>query len=101
MITIDKLSALVEQEFTDCKYAIEEWNNKLKCRLTSDDPIFGGEASTFNDDIAYFCWRCGCNLGVIQDYWDGSETFYISLPATEEEYQNNIKEADKWWKEVN
>ena len=99
MITVEELSAKVKEEFANSTL-LKKWDS-MRSQLSLDDPIWGGYTTTYEDEIAYFCWLCGCNLWVTQDYWDGSETFYISLPDTEEEYQENLREAKKWWDEVN
>ena len=121
MITLEELSNMVENEFKDYAPALMTWRDMKKYMEPHYEQVpcsdwykdeYGNEvqdykeelvegcASTYDDDIAYFCWKCGCNLGVTQDYWDGSETYYISLPRTEEEYRKNLNEADAWWKEV-
>ena len=97
MITIEELDRLVRQEFDETD--IMSWD-KIKVRLTSVDPIWGGYAETYDDYLAYFLWKCGCNLTVTQDWVDGSETFTVSLPETEDEYLQNVKEAEAYWKEV-
>ena len=100
MITLEELNELVIREFASDKLATKAWL-KMKAQLSApEDSLFGGDAQTYFDEVAYFCWRCGCNLGVTQDYWDGSETFYVALPRTEEEYQHNLAEAETYRKEV-
>lgn len=110
MITKEELDKLVRNEFTD-EVTIKEWE-------TTKDNLDGiyepeymdadrvewvkvrGYIVTSDEDLAYFCWKCGCTLWTSQDYWDGSVQCTFWLPETEEEYQENLKEADAWWKEV-
>ena len=120
MITIEELDTLVKKEFGKYPSTIKVWD-KMKVSLTphieeiptsGSVDFFGNEtvdafeeivcsyADTYEDDLAYFCWKCGCGLSVYTDYWDGSETYTVSLPDTEEEYQKNLADADAWWKEV-
>ena len=121
MVTLEELSIKVKEAFKGDSIALKEWSGiegemrphyeDVPCSDWYTDEygneiqdyeaqLVEGCASTYEDDIAYFCWKCGCNLGFTQDYWDGSETYYISLPRTEEEYRKNLNEANQYWKEV-
>lgn len=123
MITIEELFAKVEKkygrDFDDNEYFKAEWE-KMKETLIPHIETYPGKpfideygnedyeeieetvsyAETEEDELAYFCWRCGCNLYTSQSWYDGSYSFYISLPKTEEQYQENLREAKKWWNEV-
>lgn len=119
MITMEELDKLVKAEFDGYAYTLKNWES-VKPTLTphieqvpgahfvneygSEDWEWEEElcsyAQTYDDDIAYFCWKCGCHLSTHIDYWDGSPTYYLSMPSTEEEYQKNLAEAKKWWNEV-
>lgn len=57
-------------------------------------------ASTYFEEFYDFCWMLGCTVWIHYDYWDGSPTYYISLPDREEEYQKNVAEGTANWKEV-
>lgn len=111
MITVEELSAKVKEEFTD-KYTLAEWEKKknnlgpMYCPEYMDANRIewvesNGYLITYDEDLAYFCWKCGCSLSVQQDWYDGSPTCCLWLPETEEEYQENLREAKKWWDEVN
>lgn len=99
MITSEELDIKVKEEFKNEPCMLKGWE-RMNDQLRSNDPTFGGYAETYEDEIAHFCWLCGCNMSYVQDYWDGSPTFTVSLPRTEEEYQTNLKEANEWWNEV-
>lgn len=110
MITKEKLDKLVRTEFTD-EVTIKEWEKKKNNLDEMYEPEYmdgnriewvksNGYIITYDEDLAYFCWKCGCSLTVHQDWDDGSPICCIWLPETEEEYQENLKEADIWWKEV-
>lgn len=99
MITLQELDIKVKEEFGNEPCMLKCWNN-MKSQLECTDPIWGGYAETGTDEIADFCWICGCNMSYTQDWVDGSPTFCITLPTSEEEYQKNLKEANAWWKEV-
>ena len=110
MITKEELDKLVRQEFTD-PITIKEWEKKKNNLDEMWEPEYlsnneikwhkvNGYIITFDEDLAYFCWKYGCSLSVHQDWDDGSPVCTIWLPTTEAEYQENIKEAAKWWKEV-
>lgn len=58
-----------------------------------------GCARTYEEDLVELLWKFGCTVTFTRDWVDGSPTFYVSLPETEEEYQNNVKEAEEFWKE--
>ena len=110
MITKEELDKLVRQEFTD-EVTLKEWNKKKDNLDESWDPEYmdadrvewvrsRGYILTYDEDLAYFCWKCGCTLWTHQDWNDGSVVCSFSLPETEEEYQENLREAEAWWKEV-
>ena len=123
MITLEELFAKVETEFKDMfdqnEYFLEEWE-KMKDTLTPHVEQYPGEwftdedgnrdctyieevvsyADTEEDELADFCWLCGCNLYTSQNWHDGSYSYCITLPETEEQYQKNLAEAKKWWNEV-
>jgi len=110
MITKEELDALVRKEFTD-KVTRKEWYKKKNNLDEQYQPEYvapnkliwvksTGYVITADEDLAYFCWKCGCSLTVHQDWNDGSPTCCFWLPETEEEYQNNLKESAEWWKEV-
>ena len=111
MITLEELDKLVKSEFEKYADMLKMWEDMKRTLTPHSEGVPGprdGEweeeicsyAKTYDDDMAYFCWRCGCSLSTLIDYWDGSPTYYLSMPTTEEEYQKNLAEADKWWKEV-
>lgn len=123
MITLEELFTLVEKEFDrdfdENEFFRENWE-RMKATLEPHieqypGPVYideyGNEnwddyeevvsyGDTYDDELAYFCWRCGCNLYTSYDWIDGSPEYTITLPDTEEQYQKNLAEADKWWKEV-
>ncbi len=99
MITLGELDVKVREEFGNEPCMIKGWE-RMRNQLACNDPVWGGYAETGTDELADFCWMCGCSMSYTQDYWDGSPTFCITLPTTEEEYQTNLKEANAWWKEV-
>lgn len=120
MITAETLSTLVEAEFKNDSIILDEWNKKkaqlgphieswpeewvesergVEVTKWADHNVWGS-FNTYDDDLAYFCWKCGCGMGYTIDYWDGSPTYSVWLPHNEEEYQQNLKEADDYWKEV-
>ena len=110
MITIEELDKLIQAEFKDT-VTINEWEKKKNLLNDRYEPEYAdadkviwvkskGWFNTYIDELAYFCWKCGCNLVTTRDWVDGSETCTVSLPETEEEYHNNLVEADKYWKEV-
>ena len=120
MLTLEKLSTMVEEEFENNQTALDLWARMKLDMKPHYETVFGpwhtdeygnevpsyeekwvqGCASTYEDEMAYFCWKCGCGLWVTRDWIDGSETYYVMLPQTEEEYQKNLAEAEAWWKEV-
>lgn len=110
MITKEELDKLVRNEFTD-EVTIKDWEKKKDNLDEMYQPEYmdgnriewiksNGYIVTANEDLAYFCWKCGCTLSTHQDYWDGSVMCTFWLPSTEEEYQKNLEEANAWWKEV-
>ena len=119
MITIEELDKMVREEFDYDKDLIEIWEtmkNTLEPHIEQTPGEWfvdenGNEdckwyeevcsyADTYEDEIAYFCWKCGCNLYTSYDWVDGSPEYTITLPHTEEQYQKNLAEAKKWWDEV-
>ena len=120
MLTIEELNKQVVEYFKDDALTLQAWN-KNKNRLgehyeqvpCSDWYLdeYGNEVQdyetqkvngwfpTYEDELAYFCWKCGCNLFTHQDYWSGDCTFWVSLPTTKEEEQKNIEEGNKFWEE--
>ena len=62
-----------------------------------EDVLVEGYGYTNDEDVAYFLWSCGCSLWTTQDYYDGSPSFTVKLPETEEEYKNNKKEYYEWY----
>lgn len=120
MITIEELSRRVEREFANFPSILEEWKDAKPClgkHLESIPKVWyegpdgdhveeweeievNGDFMTYDDDLAYFCWSCGCNMGWTQDYWDGSYTYFVSLPETEKEFLKNLADAKKYAQEV-
>lgn len=111
MITKAELSTLVEEEFRTDAVILDEWRKKkdnldemyLPEYMDGDRIEWvksNGTIVTYDEDLAYFCWKCGCSLSTRQDWNDGSPICCLWLPETEEEYQENLKEANAWWKEV-
>ena len=111
MITMGELDKLVKTEFEENPDMLKKWEDMKRTLTPHIEGVPGPEdceweeeicsyAQTYDDDMAYFCWKCGCHLSTHIDYWDGSPTYYLSMPTTEEEYQKNLAEADKWWKEI-
>lgn len=90
MITLEELDKLVKEEFKDYMSTITEWDKK------KNNLLWGG-FSTYIDELALFCWKCGCSFGSSQDYWDGDITCDVWIPETEDEYQKNIKDGTDWW----
>lgn len=110
MITKEKLDELVRTEFTD-EITLREWNKKKDNLDPGYYPEYmdgnriewiksNGAIVTYDEELAYFCWKCGCSLSVRYDWYDGSPTCTLWLPETEDEYQKNLKEANEWWKDV-
>lgn len=121
MITLEKLSELVEAEFANDNSVLEEWQVKKGNLLPHLEQVpcspwykdeYGNEVQdyaeeevngcldTYCEELAYFCWKCGCSLYWSQDWYSGNDEAAVYLPVTEEEYQNNLKEADNFWAEA-
>lgn len=115
MITLETLTTDVEKWLnTECKddeIIRKEWNAIKRQMEPHYEPVFvkedevgeelvSGCASTYFDEFYDLCWKLGCTVGCHYDYWDGSPTYYISLPDTEEEYKKNVAEGTANWKEV-
>ena len=52
--------------------------------------------TTYEDEIACAFQSIGCTVTAVYDYIDGSPTYTVSLPADDNEYRENIKEAQEW-----
>lgn len=119
MITFEELDKLAQKEFEGCDYLLKEWNKKKEYLIPHPEPYpcnwrtledgtedwdweeeIVASFDTYDEELAYFCWYHGCSLWTTQNWVDGSPTFSVIWPATEEEYQENIKESHKWYKEV-
>lgn len=116
MLTFEELDRKVTEDLEEEGYAdfLKEWNDKKRLLLphpesypiweTAEDGTdyiadYGQEMcegfATYNDELAWVCEIYGCSVSYTQDYWDGSPTYYIGMPRTEEEYQENIARAKK------
>lgn len=123
MITLEELFTQVETEFKEMfardERSLKKWE-RMKDTLTPHIEQYPGEwfidedgnedceyieevvsyANTEEDELADFCWLCGCTVQSTQSWYDGSYSYCITLPETEEEYQKNLEEASAYWAEA-
>ena len=114
MLTIDELTELIHKDFDSDDYPVVEWYKKKDRLIPHPEgiPIWETDEdgteyvadyeqemcegfATYDDELAGWLWSKGCNVSYTQDYWDGSPTYYIGLPKTEEEYQKNLEDYRK------
>lgn len=118
MITFEELDAKVTKDLSKEGYEsiLEEWQKKkegLKLHteaypynwridehgneICDYEEELVGYLDTYDEELAYICWEYGCSLHTSYDWVDGSPRFSVIWP-TEEEYQENLKEAAAWKK---
>lgn len=97
MLTIEQLDKMVTDEYKDVAEIMKAWPYYKLCLTLHQG---GGQFLTYFDEFAHFCWKCGCNLFVNHCYWSGDCEFYVSLPKTEEDYADNLREGGEFWNET-
>ena len=98
---------IIEDLKADPNYLAEELKNwdklfpQLKVvGLDEFGDAIGGYFETHSEYIPYVCWKFGAGLLVDESYWGGNEVYTVYMPDNEDEYRQNLKEADAWWQEV-